>query len=166
MTEKVQVFNPRPYMDLAIVEMNKSNNEPRPDGKVPPKVGAVLVFPNGKVELAHRGELREGDHAEFTLLERKLGDKKLDDCILFTTLEPCVSRNAPKIACCKRTSNARIKTVYVGITDPDHTVDGKGIKHLEDHNVKIIMFDRELQKIIEDTNSSFTCGRIYGKWHK
>ncbi len=150
-----KVFNARPYMELAIAEMNKSLNEPRPDGKVPPKVGAVIVFPNGKVEMAHRGELREGDHAEFTLLERKLGHEKLDDCILFTTLEPCVERNHPKIACCKRTSNARIKTVYVGITDPDTTVDGKGIKHLEDHHVNVIMFDRDLQDLIKEENKDF-----------
>lgn len=155
MSEKKETFKPRPYMELAIEEMNKSLNEPRPDGKVPPKVGAILLFPDGKVERAHRGELRDGDHAEFTLLDRKLGDKKLDDCILFTTLEPCVERTPPKIACCKRTSKARIKTVYVGITDPDHTVDGKGIKHLEDRHIKVIMFDRDLQKIIEDENSEF-----------
>lgn len=107
-------------MELAIEEMNKSLNEPRSDGKVPPKVGAILLFPDGEIERAHRGELRDGDHAEFTLLERKLGNKKLDNCILFTTLEPCVERTPPKISCCKRTSKARIRTVYVGITDPDY----------------------------------------------
>ena len=155
MTDKKEILNPRPYMELAIEEMNKSLNEPRPDGKVPPKVGAILLFPDGKIERAHRGELRDGDHAEFTLLERKLGNKKLDDCILFTTLEPCVERTPPKIACCKRTSKARIKIVYVGITDPDYTVYGKGIKHLEDNHVKIIMFDRDLQKVIEDENTEF-----------
>ncbi len=155
MAKKVEKYNPRTYMELSIEEMLKSKKEPRPDGKVPPQVGAILLFPDGKIERAHRGELRDGDHAEFTLLERKLGDKKLDDCILFTTLEPCVERNSPKIACCKRTSKARIKTVYVGITDPDYTVDGKGIKHLEDHGVEIIMFDRDLQKRIEDENKDF-----------
>lgn len=155
MSNTEENFNPRPYMELAIEEMNKSLNEPRHDGKTPPKVGAILLFPDGKIERAHRGELRDGDHAEFTLLERKLGNKKLDDCILFSTLEPCVERNPPKLACCKRTSKARIKTVYVGITDPDHTVDGKGIKHLEEKGVKVVMFDRDLQQIIENTNSEF-----------
>lgn len=152
---KSSPFNARAYMELAIEEMNKSVNEPRPDGKVPPKVGAVLLFPNGDVVRAHRGELREGDHAEFTLIERKLPNKKLDDCILFTTLEPCHQRNHPKIACCKRTTNARIKTVYVGIEDPDPTVSGKGISHLEKHGVKVLMFDRDLQKEIEKENKEF-----------
>ncbi len=148
-------FNDRAYMELAIEEMKKSLNEPRSDGKVPPKVGAILLFPNGDIVRAHRGELRDGDHAEFTLLERKLGNSKLDDCILFTTLEPCVERTPPKIACSVRTSKARIKTVYVGITDPDPTVSGKGIKHLLKNKTKVIMFDRDLQKKIVVENSDY-----------
>jgi len=97
-TKKEKRFNPRTYMELAIEEMGKSLSEPRDDGKVPPKVGAVLFCPsNGKIFRAHRGELRDGDHAEYTLLERKLGNEKLDDCILFTTLEPCYKRTPPKI---------------------------------------------------------------------
>jgi ATP-dependent DNA helicase RecG len=148
-------FDPRPYMELAIAEMNDSKNEPRIDGKVPPKVGAVILFPDGKVVQAHRGELREGDHAEFTLMERKLANEKLDGCILFTTLEPCVERNPPKVPCCRRTTNARIKEVYVGINDPDPTVDGKGVKHLEKNGVKVTMFDRDLQLFIEKENADF-----------
>jgi ATP-dependent DNA helicase RecG len=150
-------------MELAIAEMNKSKNEPRPDGKVPPKVGAVVVFPDCTAQQAHRGELREGDHAEYTLLERKLHNEKLDDCILFTTLEPCAKRNNPKVPCCRRTTNARIKTVYVGIGDPDPTVDGKGIKHLENHGVKVLMFDRDLQKQIETENTHFISQAIERK---
>jgi ATP-dependent DNA helicase RecG len=119
------------------------------------KVGAILLFPDGRIERAHRGELREGDHAEFTLIERKLSGEKLDNCILFTTLEPCHERNHPKVACCKRTTNARIKTVYVGIEDPDPTVSGKGINHLQNHGVKVLMFERDLQKQIENENKDF-----------
>jgi ATP-dependent DNA helicase RecG len=152
---KTNGYNPYTYMQLAIEEMKKSNNEPRLDGKIPPKVGAIILFPEGRVVRAHRGELREGDHAEFTLLERKLGHEKLDDCFLFTTLEPCVRRNHPKIGCSKRTVNARIKTVYVGIQDPDPTVAGKGIKLMEDQSINITMFDRDLQKIIENENIDF-----------
>lgn len=153
----------RELMELAIEVMKKSLNEPRSDGKVPPKVGAVIVFPNGRIETAYRGELREGDHAEFTLLERKLGNEKLDDCILFTTLEPCVKRNPPKVPCCSRTTNARIKEVYVGIEDKDPTVDGKGILHLEKHGVVVKMFDRDLQLVIEEENKEFLSQAIERK---
>ena len=62
---------PREYMELSIEEMRKSIQEEREDGKVSPQVGAVLVKPNGDFVTAYRGELRDGDHAEYTLLERK-----------------------------------------------------------------------------------------------
>ena len=36
--------------------------------------------------LASRSELRDGDHAEFTLLERKHRSTKRDDAVIFSTL--------------------------------------------------------------------------------
>ncbi len=140
-------------MQMAIDVMNKSVNEPREDGKVPPKVGAVLLFPDGRIETAYRGELREGDHAEYTLLERKLHSENMEGCILYTTLEPCMERNPPKVPCCRRVTNARIKKVYIGIEDKDPK--GKGIRHLEKHGVPYEMFTREFQQIIETENKAF-----------
>ena len=117
--------------------------------------GAVLLMRDGNIKTAYRGQLREGDHAEFTLLERMLGNENLSSCTLITTLEPCVSRNPPKVSCCQRTTNARIKKVFVGMEDRDPTVDGKGIQHLMDHGVEVKMFDRDLQKVIEKENETF-----------
>ncbi len=80
-------FDPRKLMQLAVDVMKQSVSEPRPDDDVPPKVGAVLWKPDGgdstvgTVETACRGELRDGDHAEFTLLERKNRTSALDGCI-------------------------------------------------------------------------------------
>ena len=54
-----KIFTDRELMQMAIGEMNKSINEPRPDGKVPPKVGAIILFPDGSIERAYRGELRD-----------------------------------------------------------------------------------------------------------
>lgn len=146
-------YTHKELMQMAIDVMNKSVNEPRPDGKVPPKVGAVLLFPDGRIETAFRGELREGDHAEFTLLERKFPNENLEGCILYTTLEPCMERNPPKVPCCRRVTNARIKKVFIGIEDKDPK--GKGIKHLENHGVEYKMFDREFQRVIEEENKVF-----------
>lgn len=150
---KNKQYTHKELMQLAIDVMNKSVNEPREDGKVPPKVGAVLLFPDGRIETAYRGELREGDHAEFTLLERKLVNENVEDCILYTTLEPCVERNPPKVPCCRRVTNARIKKVFIGIEDKDPK--GNGIRHLEKHGVEYKMFDREFQRIIEEENKVF-----------
>ena len=153
-------------MEMAIKEMNKSINEPRSDGKIPPKVGAVIIFPDNKIEKAYRGELRHGDHAEYTLLERKLTNEDLSNCTLFTTLEPCVERNMPKSACCKRVSNARIKKVFVGIEDKDPTVDGKGINHLLNEGIEVKMFDKDLQRIIEHENNNFLAQALDRKGEK
>ena len=113
-------FNPRKMMEKAIEVMRHSISEPRTDGDEPPKVGAVLFKPDGTFETAFRGELRQGDHAEYTLLERKNRADVLDGCFLFATLEPCApdSRTSPKIGCAKRIVNARIKKVWIGCADP------------------------------------------------
>jgi ATP-dependent DNA helicase RecG len=150
-------LDPRKLMEKAIAVMKESINEPRADGKASPLVGAVLWKPDGPAETAHRGELREGDHAEFTLLERKNRANKLDGCILFATLEPCApgARNHPKLSCAERIVNTRIKEVWVGIEDPDPTVDRKGIKFLQDHGVTVHMFERDLQEEIQTANKEF-----------
>ncbi|MEN6371844.1 MAG: ATP-binding protein [Armatimonadota bacterium] len=147
----------RRYMEQAIEVMRNSICESRSDGKKPPKVGAVLVKPDGTTETACRCELRDGDHAEYTLLERKNRNNRLDDCVLFATLEPCApnSRHAPKLGCAERIVLARIKKVWVGIEDPDPTVDRKGIKYLQDSGVEVHMFDRDLQEIIVSENQEF-----------
>jgi len=152
-----QAFSPRKLMELAIEVMRQTVSEPRKDGKASPKVGAVLVKPDGKVETAYRGELRYGDHAEFTLLERKNRGNKLDGSTLFATLEPCApgARRDPKVDCAERIRLARIKEVWIGIQDPDPKVARKGIVYLEQSGIKVHMFDRDLQEVIEKENKDF-----------
>ena len=147
----------RKLMEKAIDVMRESLSEPRSDGKASPMVGAVLWKPDGSVETACRGELRYGDHAEYTLLERKNRHCKLDGAILFATLEPCAprSRRHPKLGCAERIVLARIKEVWIGIEDPDPTVDRKGIKYLQDSGVSVHMFDRDLQEVIRNENKEF-----------
>lgn len=150
-------FDSRKLMEQAVAVMRHSVNEPRLDGKASPVVGAVLFKSDGSVECGCRGELRHGDHAEFTLLERKNRDQKLDGARLFATLEPCApgARQPPKCSCAERIVLARIKEVWVGIEDPDPTVDRKGIKYLQDNGVKVHMFDRDLQEQIRAANKDF-----------
>lgn len=146
----------RDFMEMAIEVMNNSIQEPRQD-KVSPLVGAILVKPNGDIDSAYRGELRHGDHAEFTLLERKHRADNVEGSILFATLEPCApgARKHPKLGCAERIVNARIKKVYIGIEDPDPSVDRKGIQFLIDNGVEVEMFDADLQKRIRQANKQF-----------
>src|SRR5438270_541725 len=122
-----KLFDARKLMEKAIEIMHQSLPEPRSDGKACPIVGAVLKKSDGTLEMACRGELRYGDHAEYTLLERKNRDQKLDGAFLFTTMEPCApgSRREPKVSCAERIVLARIKEIWIGIEDPDPTVDRK-----------------------------------------
>lgn len=149
-------FDPRKLMELAVDVMNQSTQEPRGDGKASPRVGAVL-WNGGTIDTASRSELRDGDHAEFTLLERKNRDIKLDGAVVFSTLEPCApgARKHPKLSCAERIVLARIKEIWVGIEDPDPTVDRKGIKYLQDNGVQVHLFDRDLQEHILETNREF-----------
>ncbi|MGJ8640732.1 MAG: ATP-binding protein [Opitutaceae bacterium] len=155
-------LTPENLMALAVEEMKRSIDEPRKDDKVSPKVGAVLLKMDGTVETAHRGELRYGDHAEFTLIERKNRSEKLDGGILFATLEPCApgARHHPKLSCAERIVNARISKVYVGIEDDDPKVARKGIEFLEEHGIKVEMFPRKLQEEIREANKEFIEGAI------
>lgn len=157
---KDKILEPKDYMRISIEEMKKSIQEGRDDGKVSPLVGAVLVRVDGTHETAYRGELRDGDHAEFTLLERKCINENLRGAVVYSTLEPCFERNAPKIGCCKRLVKARVTKVYVGTTDPDPTVNGKGIRYLKDHGVEVEMYPPELQKEIDMLNADFIKGAV------
>ena len=150
-------FDPRKMMERAIEVMRQSVNEPRADKKAIPLVGAVLVKPDGTVDTAFRGELRHGDHAEYTLLERKHRDERLDGSSLFVTLEPCApgARKHPKLSCAERVVNARVAEVWVGIEDPDPAVDRQGIRYLEKNGMKVHLFDLDLQEQIRDANKKF-----------
>lgn len=150
-------FDPRKLMERAIEVMRESVHEPRHDEKASPLVGALLYKPDGTIETACRGELRYGDHAEYTLLERKNRSNRLDGSKFFATLEPCApgSRRHPKLSCAERIVLARIKEVWVGMEDPDPTVDRKGIKYLQDSGVTVHMFDRDLQEVIREENKDF-----------
>jgi ATP-dependent DNA helicase RecG len=150
-------FDPRKMMERAVEVMRQSVHEPRADGKASPLVGAVLVKPDGGIDTASRGELREGDHAEFTLLERKNRAVRLDGSVVFVTMEPCApgARNHPRLSCAERIVDARIEEIWVGIEDPDPAVDRKGIKYLQDHGVTVHLFDRDLQEMIREVNKDF-----------
>ena len=154
---KKKEMGPEEYMQLAVEVMKKSMQEKRNDTKISPLVGAVLVKPDGEVVTAYRSELREGDHAEFTVIERKCRDQNLEGSTLYATLEPCApgARHYPKLSCSERIVNARIKKVYVGIEDPDPTVARKGIVYLQTQGVEVEMFKKEYQEVIEEANAAF-----------
>ncbi|MDA8238966.1 MAG: deaminase [Nitrospiraceae bacterium] len=140
------------FMKLAIAEAKKSKLD---GGKTPLYVGAVVVKNGNLLASACRGEISEGEHAEYTTLERKLVGVDLTGATLYTTLEPCTTRNHPKIPCAKRIVKRKIGKVVVGILDPNPDIRGNGVWILTDSGIRVEHFPHDLQEEIRKLNHEF-----------
>ena len=99
------------FMDLALQQARAAFEL----DEVP--VGAVILRGERIIAAAHNRCIQLRDptaHAEMiaiTQAAETVGDWRLEDCTLFTTLEPC-------IMCAGAILNARIPTVVFGALDP------------------------------------------------
>jgi tRNA(adenine34) deaminase len=101
-----------PYMEMAVTEATRAQGE----DEVP--IGAVIVHPEkGVIARAHnqREQLQDPTaHAEMIALSqaaRLLGSWRLEDAILYVTLEPCPM-------CAGAIVQARLPFVVYGAADP------------------------------------------------
>ena len=153
MIKKYGASRDQALMRLAIEQARQCVSEP---GRVSPMVGAVVVRPNGSiVGKAYRGERKSGEHAEYTLLEGKLGGEKLTGSILYTTLEPCTDRNAPKLPCAQHILERQIKHVVIGVLDSNPAIRGKGERWLTSHGIEVTRFTPDLMSEIEELQRYF-----------
>lgn len=111
------------------------------------KDGRVLVT-------AHRGEFPQC-HGEYIALEKKVPDVWLAGSTVYATLEPCTSRNHPKVPCAIRLAERKVARVVIGMLDPDDRMSGRGQRALRKAGIATGLFDHDLMTEIEELNSDF-----------
>jgi diaminohydroxyphosphoribosylaminopyrimidine deaminase/5-amino-6-(5-phosphoribosylamino)uracil reductase len=98
-----------------------------------PRVGAVLLSPEGDVLGVAAHESPGQPHAEILALDR-VGDAS--GTTLVVTLEPC-DHHGLTPPCTEAIIQARVARVVVGATDPDPRVSGQGIDRLRDAGIDV-----------------------------
>lgn len=144
------------YMQLAVREARRSRHE---DDQVHPYVGVVVVRDGQQLASACRGDQALGDHAEYGVLEKKLEKVALVGSTVYTTLEPCTTRNHPKVPCAKRLIERRVARVVIGMLDPDQRITGKGLLMLRKAGIAVDLFPPNLMAELEELNRDFTRDR-------
>ncbi len=118
------------YMEKAIELAIKGIGKVNPN----PLVGAVIVK-NDEIIGEGYHEYYGGLHAERNAIANLSEDA--NGAEMYVTLEPC-SHYGKQPPCVEAIVEAGIKKVYIGSSDPNPLVAGKGIKYLEDHGVEVL----------------------------
>lgn len=132
-------------MQQAIIMANSAGND------IP--VGAVIIKDNKIIAQAFNKKEKTNDvtaHAEIIALreaEQKLGNWRLEDCIMYVTLEPCPM-------CAWAIIQSRLKAVYFGSYDPNYGAFGSKIDLRKLLNSKLQVYggimEEECDKILKE----------------
>lgn len=151
--ELIQTTLDRQFCEMAVAEAKKSMAED--DGRLHPKVGAVIVKDGKVLAKGFRGESGEGgDHGEYCAL-KKLTAGEVEGSTVYTTLEPCSVRKSPKkTPCTNHLINRKVARVVFGMPDKDESVYGHHT--LIEAGIEIGVFPHDLIQELLALNKEWT----------
>lgn len=117
------------FMRLALREARKGIGRTSPN----PCVGAVIVRDNEIVACGYHKKAG-GPHAEIEALN-KAGDRA-SGAIMYVTLEPC-SHTGRTPPCSRAVAASGIKSVCIGMLDPNPLVNGNGVEYLRSAGIEV-----------------------------
>ena len=133
------------YMCIAIELAKKGAGGVNPN----PMVGAVVVK-NGKVIGRGYHKFFGGPHAEVYALEE--AGKEAEGATIYVTLEPC-SHYGKTPPCAKKIIDMGIKKCFIGSSDPNPKVAGKGVAMLKEAGIEVV--ENVLKKECDEINQVF-----------
>ena len=133
------------YMRMAIELAKKGAGGVNPN----PMVGAVVVK-NGKVIGRGYHKFFGGPHAEVYALEE--AGKEAEGATIYVTLEPC-SHYGKTPPCAKKIIDMGIKKCFIGSSDPNPKVTGKGVAMLKEAGIEVV--ENVLKEECDEINQVF-----------
>jgi len=133
------------YMWMAIELAKKSAGAVNPN----PMVGAVVVK-NGEVIGRGYHKFFGGPHAEVYALEE--AGKEAEGATIYVTLEPC-SHYGKTPPCAKKIIDMGIKKCFIGSSDPNPKVAGRGVAMLKEAGIEVV--ENVLKEECDEVNQVF-----------
>ena len=133
------------YMRMAIELAKKGAGGVNPN----PMVGAVVVK-NGEVIGRGYHKFFGGPHAEVYVLEE--AGKEAEGATIYVTLEPC-SHYGKTPPCAKKIIDMGIKKCFIGSSDPNPKVAGKGVAMLKEAGIEVV--ENVLKEECDEVNQVF-----------
>ena len=133
------------YMRMAIELAKKGAGGVNPN----PMVGAVVVK-NGEVIGRGYHKFFGGPHAEVYALEE--AGEKAEGATIYVTLEPC-SHYGKTPPCAKKIIDMGIKKCFIGSSDPNPKVAGKGVAMLKEAGIEVV--ENVLKEECDEINQVF-----------
>jgi len=103
-----------------------------------PRVGCVIVAPDGRVIGRGHTQQAGGPHAEvMALRDAAAHGRSVAGATAYVTLEPCAERSAGGTSCAQRLAEAGVARVVIACADPSKFASGRGAQILEEAGVLV-----------------------------